>query len=230
MHFLAQLEHSVPMLDLGEGQVLHAFMCNFDSICSAWDADSGANSVFLLDKFDLGTGLTPYPAQLVKLEEIDGQFTAFLELHLIGWDVFEDQLTNAQKTIFYDYDEFWKLEYETACPGDFDKNKHNKAGPIPYWTGNGPSQRLKHTNIFLQITGDAMPVKDTPPSIESMRAAPGTSWTWEGKTMTPLFHEDEDEDGDTSVAYWANFCSDGTGFFFHEETPDGRRYGLEILR
>lgn len=228
MHFLAQLQHSAPMLDLGEGKVLHAFMCNFDSICSAWDTDSGANAVFLLERSDLGSSLTPYPAHLVDPKKIEGQFTVFLDLQLIGWDAFEDKLTNDQKPLFYDYDEFWKLDDEIAHPGNFDLMKDNKAGPIPYWTGNGPSERLRKANIFLQITGDMMPVQDTPPSRTAMQSAPGTSWVWEGKTMTPAFGQ-TDGDG-TSVAYWANFCSDGTGFFFHEETPDGRRYGLEILR
>jgi len=228
MHFLAQLKHTAPMLDLGEGQVLHAFKCNFDSICSAWDTDSGANAVFLLDKHELGSGLTQYPAHLVDPKDIDDQNTAFLDLHLIGWDTFEDQLADSQKQLFYDYDAFWKLDDKTAHPGNFDIMKDNKAGSIPYWTGNGPSERRKKTEVFLQITGGAMPVLDTPPSVAAIRAAPSVSWVWEGKTMVPQFAELE-HDG-ASVTYWANFCSDGTGFFFHEETPDGRRYGLEILR
>lgn len=227
MHFLAQLEHSAPMLTLGEGQVLHAFICNFDSICSAWDADSGANGVFLLEKLSLGTGLTSYPTHVVEPKDIEGQSTAFLELRLHGWEPFEDQLTSDQKPLFYDYEAFWKLDDETASPGNYDILKDNKAGPIPYWTGNGPSNRLSKTEIFLQITGDAMPVLDTPPEIAAMEAAPGTSWVWEGKTMTPMFSEEID---DLSIVYWANFCSDGTGFFFTEETSNGRRYGLEILR
>tara|TARA_R110000751_G_scaffold292626_1_gene399976 strand:- start:20883 stop:21569 length:687 start_codon:yes stop_codon:yes gene_type:complete len=228
MHFLAQIEHSAPMLDLGEGKVLHAFKCNFDSVCSFWDTDSGANAVFLLDKSELGSGLTPYPAHRVEPAKIYGQSTAFLELRLIGWDAFDDQLTKDQKPYFYDYDAFWELDDNTAHPSDFDVMKDNKAGPIPYWTGNGPSERLKKVEIFLQITGDAMPVQDIPPSVAAMQSAPGVSWIWEGKTMTPMF-SDTEADG-TSTVYWANFCSDGIGYFFYEENPGGRRYGLEILR
>ena len=228
MHFLAQLEHSPPFFDFGERQVLHAFICNFDSICSFWDTDSGANSVFLVDRSDMANCLTRYPVELVESEEIDGQFTTFLELRLTGWETFEDQLTLDQKPLFYDHDAFWKLDNDTAFPADFSLMKHNKAGPIPYWTGNGPSPRLEKTEIFFQVTGDTMPVQDHPPSIPAMLSAEGTSWIWDGKRMTPQFGQ-TDIDG-ISFVNWANFCSDGTGFFFREETSTGLRYGLEILR
>lgn len=228
MHFLAQLKDAAPMLELGENHVLHAFMCNFDSICSSWDADSGASAVFVLDMSELDADLTPYPAHLVDPGKTEGQSTNFLELRLSGWEAFDDNLTEDQKPLFFDYDSFWALDDETAFPGNFELRKDNKAGSIPYWTGNGPSRRLSKTNIFLQITGDMMPVQDTPPEPAAILAAPGTSWVWEGETKVPLFSQQNIEG--TSIVYWANFCSDGTGFFFHEETPTGRKYGLEILR
>lgn len=228
MHFLAQLQDAAPMLEFGKNNVLHAFKCNFNSICSAWSTDSGANAVFVLDKSKLGSGMTHYPAHLCDPKSIEGQSTTFLELRLDGWKAFDDRLMEDQRPVFFDYDSFWALDDETAHPGNFEICKDNKAGPIPYWTGNGPSGRLSKTTIFLQITGDMMPVRDTPPEPKAVLAAPGTSWVWQGETMIPSFSQDEN-DG-TSVVYWANFCSDGTGFFFYEETPEGRRYGLEILR
>lgn len=228
MQFLAQLQHSPPMLDFGEGQVLHAFLCNFNSICAAYDTDSGANAVFLLDGSQLGAGLTDYPAHLVDAEQIHGQYTAFLEMRLTGWQPFDDALTEDQIPLFYDYSSFWAMDDEAAFPGDFDLLQANKAGPFPYWTGNGPSPRLAKTRIFLQITGDMMPVDDIPPAEEAIRAAPGVSWLWEGRVMVPGFGQSFE--CEESLCNWANFCSDGTGFFFRENTPAGTRYGLEILR
>ncbi len=227
MHFLAQLTHQPPMLDIGEDQVLHAFICNFDSICSFWDADAGANAVTLLARNRLGTGLTPYPADRVPAEETDSQPTMFLDLHLQDWEAFDDHLTDDQLPLFYDPEAFWDLPDDVAHPHDFDLVMSNKAGPIPYWTGNGPSPRLANTEIILQVTGDNMPVFDTPPDRESIVASYGNTPVDNVQILEPMFGQ---IDGGHSYVNWANFCSDGTGFIFREQTPNGLRYGLEILR
>jgi len=229
MHFLAQIKHEPPMIDLGdEKAVLHAFKCDFGSICSFYDTDMGCNAVFVRSEAELGTELIPYPIHRIGEEATEGEATTLLELRLTGWNPFNDVLTNEHIAVFHDYDAHFALDDATAFPNDFDHLRYTKAGPIPYWSGNGPSLRLKETETFFQLTGDYLLVKDAPPSTERRLADETACWVWNNQIMTPLC-EPSDKPNETNVV-WANFCSDGIGFFFREKRGDTTEYGLEILR
>ncbi|MFA6209864.1 MAG: hypothetical protein WCT03_14195 [Candidatus Obscuribacterales bacterium] len=67
---LAQFVHNEERLNLGKsGRVLFIFQCNYDpGNCETWDANSGANSCFVLDHNDLTEGLTALPASDVTIE------------------------------------------------------------------------------------------------------------------------------------------------------------------
>lgn len=67
---LAQFVHNEERLNLGKsGRVLFNFQCNYEpGNCETWDANSGANSCFVLDHADLTEGPTALPAGDVTIE------------------------------------------------------------------------------------------------------------------------------------------------------------------
>jgi len=227
MQFLAQIRHDLPAVDLGaEGNILFAFKCDFSSICEFWDPDSGANFVTLKSKSELGIEPTPYPLHLSTEKLPEDEATELLELVLTGWESFEDPIQSENLPLYYDIAAFWAMDDAVATPFDFDHCKNNKAGVLPYWAANGPSERLQNTRVLLQITGDMMPVTNRLSAGDILKKQPEASRIWERQTRVPDFYTE----GQQHYCNWANFCSDGIGYFFREETPDGLRYGLEILR
>lgn len=229
MHFLMQMTHQPPQIDLGgDDKVLFAFQCNFSSICSSWEANAGANAVFLRNRGDLGTGHTPYPKHLAPAGSLEEEHLLLLELLLARWEGFEDPLTEDHRDAIYTYDGFWDLPEELAAPHDYDHKRQTKAGGLPYWTGNGPHPDMEGRDVFLQLTGDWVDVEGVPPTPEEMREDPDLCMKWQGK-LTPPIISGKQSDGLYGVTL-ANFCSDGTGYFFRQPGmgPDG--YGLEILR
>ena len=55
MSHLAQLPAAAPELPLAQGEVLFLFKCEWDSVCSFWELDAGANAAFTVPQSALGT-------------------------------------------------------------------------------------------------------------------------------------------------------------------------------
>lgn len=70
MSLLAQFIHNEERLNLGkEGRILFVFQCNDEGSCFVWDADSGANSCFIMEGKNLSSQVEKMPEGNVKLEK-----------------------------------------------------------------------------------------------------------------------------------------------------------------
>ena len=145
MSHLAQLPADPAVLPrVSRGEVLFAFKCEWDSVCSFWEADGGANAVFTLPREVLADAQTPAP--LVE----DGSPDILPELIITHWHAADDGAPAELEYAFYDYGQHSDLPDEIAHTHDWASEWRTKAGGVPYWTANG-AQQVPPGRLVLQI-------------------------------------------------------------------------------
>ena len=145
MSHLAQLPADGDALALASGEVLFLFKCEWDSICSFWEHDAGANAAFAVQSAELGTGPTEPPS-----DSADGPPALLREIAIAGWRVGDDGAPAELESAFYDYQAHFDLPKEVAHPHDWASPWCTKSGGVPYWTANG-AQGMPAGRLFLQI-------------------------------------------------------------------------------
>lgn len=145
MSHLAQLPAAVPELPLADGEVLFLFKCEWDSICSFWESDAGANAAFTMPQSQLGTLATDPPAAAS-----DGLPAVLSELGVVSWRTDDDGAPPELEEAFYDYTRHFELPPELGHPHDWESPWCTKSGGVPYWTANG-AQQMPPGRLFLQI-------------------------------------------------------------------------------
>lgn len=134
-----------PELPLPEDEVVFLFKCEWDSVCSFWDFDGGANRVLSVPRSALGDTptLPPVHAQ-------EGSPLVLPEFEVASWSVKDDGAPAALEHAFYDYGSHNDLPDEIAYPHDGASAWRTKFGGVPYWTGNG-AQGIPPGRLLLQI-------------------------------------------------------------------------------
>lgn len=146
MSHLAQLPADPAVLPaVPEGEVLFVFKCEWDSVCSFWEVDGGANAAFILPRQALASGFTPAPAV-----PGDGPPEVLAELGITHWHAADDGAPAALEDAFYDYGLHSELPGDIAHPHDWASAWRTKAGGVPYWTANG-AQQVPPGRLLLQI-------------------------------------------------------------------------------
>ena len=136
MSHLAQLPADKQVFPvIPDDEVLFVFKCEWDSICSFWEADAGANSVFAVQRQLLGNAPTAAPE-----DANDGAPVVLPEFGITGWRADDDGAAAELEEAFYDYGKHNDLPEEIASPHDWDGSWLTKAGGVPYWTPNGAMQ------------------------------------------------------------------------------------------
>ncbi|SFB42631.1 hypothetical protein SAMN03159496_03603 [Rhizobium sp. NFR07] len=149
MSMVAQLEHALPMIDLGvPGSVLHLFYCA-NMLCMSYGDPTSCEAVVLRCE-EISSGLTEQPLNK------DGEQVVNDEVWIAGWGTHDDPVTLQQLPSFYHDQAHRKLPEEIAHPYDFDLGWYTKAGGAPYWTGHGVTLDPSHTpfppfELLLQI-------------------------------------------------------------------------------
>lgn len=176
MSHLAQLP-AADAIAIGEDEVLFVFKCEWDSVCSFWEADGGANFVFTVARSSLGDDPTPVPT-----EAPDGPPAVLRELAIEGWRAGDDGAPTELEDAFYDYERHRVLPAEIAHPHDWASAWRTKAGGAPYWTANGVPETLPG-RLLLQL--------DTWVDVDSEEVAianfcsDGTAYVLVDRTRTP---------------------------------------------
>ncbi|WP_418126091.1 hypothetical protein [Variovorax sp. 160MFSha2.1] len=146
MSHLAQLPADACALPgVQDGEVLFVFKCEWDSVCSFWEADGGANAVFTVPHQALANAPTPAPAA-----ENGGLPEVLLELAITHWYAADDGVPAELEDAFYDYGRHADLPDEVAHPHNWASAWRTKAGGVPYWTANG-AQQVPPGRLVLQI-------------------------------------------------------------------------------
>jgi len=145
MSHLAQLPADGDALPLADGEVLLLFKCEWDSICSFWEPDGGANAAFVVQRAELGTGPTAPPS-----DPAEGPPALLREIAITGWRADDDGAPSELEEAFYDYQAHSELPEEVAHPHDWASAWRTKSGGVPYWTANG-AQQMPAGRLFLQI-------------------------------------------------------------------------------
>ena len=125
--------------------MLYAFKCEWDSICSFWEEDGGANAVFTVPRAELADGPTAPPAHAE-----DGAPEILPELVVADWRIADDGAPAELESAFYDYGLHDGLPDEIAHPHDWASEWRTKFGGVPYWTANG-AQGVPAGRLLLQI-------------------------------------------------------------------------------
>lgn len=150
MSFLAQSpaqshDDNAPDLPIPADDVLFAFKCEWDSVCSFWESDGGANAVFSLPRNALGDGLTAPPEHAE-----DGFPELIAELGVADWRIEDGGAPAELEADFYDYGRHDDLPEHIAHPHDWATEWRTKFGGVPYWTANG-AQGVPAGRLLLQI-------------------------------------------------------------------------------
>ena len=146
MSHLAQLPADPAALPhLAPDDVLFVFKCEWDSVCSFWDWDGGANAVFAVSRDVLAAAPTPSPST-----SGDGPPETLVELAITHWHADDDGAPAELEAAFYDYSLHNDLPDDIAHPHDWASAWRTKAGGVPYWTANG-AQQVPPGRLVLQI-------------------------------------------------------------------------------
>ncbi|WP_307700488.1 hypothetical protein [Variovorax paradoxus] len=145
MSHLAQLPADGDALPLASGEVLFLFKCEWDSICSFWEHDAGANAAFVVQRGELADAPTAPPS-----DAVDGMPVLLREIAITGWRADDDGAPPELEKAFYDYQSHSELPEEVAYPHDWASAWRTKSGGVPYWTANG-AQQVPAGRLFLQI-------------------------------------------------------------------------------
>lgn len=182
MSHLAQLPADAPALPLAHDEVLFIFKCEWDSVCSFWDADGGANAVFTVSRQSLGSTPTAAPPG----EDADDSTPVLPELGLMRWIEADDGALAELEDAFYDYDQHNKLPDDMAHPHDWDSAWRTKAGGVPYWTPNGAQgiPAIPAGRLLLQIDNEVTLEDGSSMEIANF-CLDGTAYVFIDRTQTP---------------------------------------------
>ena len=133
-----------PLLPLGAAEVLFLFKCEWDSVCSFWESDGGANRVLRLPRGELGDAPAQPPASP------DGAPELLPEWGVAHWLAQDDGAPADLEDAFYDYGRHMDLPDDIAHPHYWAAEWRTKVGGVPYWTGNG-AQGIPPGRLLLQI-------------------------------------------------------------------------------
>lgn len=139
------LDAHSPTLPMAADSVLFVFKCEWDSVCSFWEGDSGANGVFSVLRSELGDALTAPPAH-----HEDGVPDTLRELGIAHWREDDDGAPAELEDAFYDYGRHSDLPAEIAYPHNWASEWRTKFGGVPYWTANG-AQCVPAGKLLSQI-------------------------------------------------------------------------------
>jgi hypothetical protein len=129
-------------------EVLFLFKCEWDSICSFWEYDGGANQVFSVPRKELGDAPTQPP-----VDAKDGPPAILPELGVASWLVQDDSAPADLEDAFYDFDRHNDLPDDIAAPHDWAGEWRTKFGGVPYWTADGAQGQpeIPPGRLLLQI-------------------------------------------------------------------------------
>lgn len=183
MSFLAQApgqsaEANAPDLDIPAGEVLFAFKCEWDSICSFWESDGGANAVFSLPRAALGDAPTAPPEHAE-----DGLPELIPELGIAHWRIDDDGAPPELEADFYDYGRHDDLPDDIAHPHDWATEWRTKYNGVPYWTANG-AQGVPPGRLLLQID-NCVPMQDGGYQEVANFCSDGTAFVFVDASQTP---------------------------------------------
>jgi hypothetical protein len=182
MSHLAQLPGDGERMAIGDDQVLFLFKCEWDSVCSFWEHDGGANAAFVVPRRELGDAECAAPA-----DAADGAPAVLREIAIVGWDARDDGAPPELEDAFYDARAFDRLPGEIAHPHDWAAAWRTKSGGVPYWTANGaqgvdglPAGRLLlQVDNWLELEGGE--------SVEIANfCSDGTAYVFVDRSRTPL--------------------------------------------
>jgi hypothetical protein len=147
MSHLAQLPHAADAMPVGDGHVLFLFKCEWDSVCSFWEHDGGANTAFTVPVSELGSSATEPPMHA------DGPAPLLREIGIAGWDARDDGCPPEFEAAFYRYGTYDDLPREIAQPHDWAGAWRTKSGGVPAWTANGAQAQpdIPPGRLLLQI-------------------------------------------------------------------------------
>ena len=146
MSHLLQLPADPAVLpDMAADEVLFVFKCEGEDVCSFWEPDGGANTVFTVQRQDLGDAPTAAPVSSEQQAP-----TQLLELGINGWRLDDDGAPPELESAFYDYGAHSDLPEEIAFPHHWASAWRTKVGGVPYWTANG-AQQVPPGRLLLQI-------------------------------------------------------------------------------
>lgn len=121
-----------PALPLAEDEVLFLFKCEWDSVCSFWESDGGANRVLCLPREQLEDAAAPPP-----MHAQDGAPEILPELGVAQWITQDDGAPAELESAFYDDQRHSALPENISNPHDWAGEWRTKFGGVPCWTGNG---------------------------------------------------------------------------------------------
>jgi len=139
------VEEHAPSLPIQADEVLFVFKCEWDSACSFWESDGGANAIFSVPRSKLGDCPTEPPAHAK-----DGAPGILAELGVASWRVEDDGAPTELEDAFYDYGRHSNLPAEIAHPHEWAGEWRTKFCGVPYWTANG-AQQVPPGRLLLQI-------------------------------------------------------------------------------
>jgi hypothetical protein len=139
------LDEQSPSLPIQADEVLFVFKCEWDSVCSFWERDGGANAIFSVARKELGDRSTEPPVHAK-----DGAPEILPELGVASWRVEDDGVPAELEDAFYDYGRHRELPGEMAHPYDWAAEWRTKFCGVPYWTPNG-AQQVPPGRLLLQI-------------------------------------------------------------------------------
>lgn len=141
-------EANAPVLPLAADEVLFLFKCEWDSVCSFWESDGGANRILCLSRRDLTDSPTQPPTCIN-----DGAPGILPEFGVAHWLAQDDGVPADLEDAFYDYASHSALPGKFAHPYDWASEWRTKFGGVPYWTANGAQgqPRVPPGRLLLQI-------------------------------------------------------------------------------
>lgn len=164
---LAQLQHHPDRLDLGrDGRMLFVFQCAHDpGMCSTWEALSGANACFVVEPEQLGSELTPTPADGPPLDN---------EVWITGWLEKEDGLTATECAAFQTDATFLELPESVVSKATWS----TRLGGAPHWMQSADEAPSPGWRFIGQLDGTysfLSPLTDRPKWVRV------DSEEWEGR-------------------------------------------------
>lgn len=192
---LLQLSSGPWIPRIPEDQVLLAFKCEGEDVCSFWEVDV-ANRCVLVPSNELMHNVDP-PRSVAS-----GETRILPRFWVTEWISTDDGVDDAYLDAMNDPIRYWDLPEEIQVPHDFKSEKCTKAGGAPYWTGNGPSDEPPLPRELLFQIDNCILISDSAEALSEYLEA------YDGHTVV---HQ--------NLVESANFMTDGIGYVF-DVTPD----------
>ena len=171
------LDADAPVLPMAADAVLFVFKCEWDSACSFWESDGGANRVFSILRNELGDAPTTPP------RHEDGTPEILCELGIALWRVDDDGAPAELEDAFYDYGRHHRLPAEIAHPHDWASEWRTKFGGVPYWTANG-AQGVPAGRLLGQID-NWVTMEDGTSKVIANFCSDGTAYIFMDRSTSP---------------------------------------------